>query len=67
MEECYVKDNKLVTFLYLLMRDELHCGAVERIVQEIENTGKDYFVLSNGYLADYAYEIAERLLNNKKE
>jgi len=49
------------------MRDELHCGAVERIVQEIENTGKNYFVLSNGYLAEYAYEIAERLLNNKKE
>ena len=67
MKECHVKNNKLVTFFYLLMRDELPCGVIERIVQEIENTGKDYFVLSNGYLADYAYEIAERLLNNKKE
>ena len=67
MKECRVKNNKLVTFLYLLMRDELPCGVVERIVQELENTGKDYFVLSNGYLADYAYEIAERLLKNKKE
>ena len=67
MKKCRVKNNKLVTFLYLLMRDELPCGVVENIVQDLENTGKDYFVLSNGYLADYAYEIAERLLNNKKE
>jgi len=64
MEECYIKNNKIVTFLYLLMRDELPCGVVERIVQELENTGKNYF-FSNGYLADYAYEIAERLLTNK--
>ena len=55
------RQNKLECFLYLLMRDELPCGVVARIVQEIEKSGKQHFVFSNSHLANYALELASRL------
>ena len=59
-----VDDNrKLVAFLYLLMRDKLPCGEVEKIVQEVNDgalrlSGFDF---SNGWLAQYAQSLADFL------
>lgn len=56
-----VTKNKLTVFIYLLMRDEVTPGIVEKAVQDSENN-KDYPIrLTNGHLARYAEEIAERL------
>lgn len=56
--------NNLISFLYSLMRDYLPTGTIEKIVQEIENKDlnqpADY---SNGWLALYAENIANRLKN----
>lgn len=59
-----VKSNKkLVTFLYLLMRDELVCGKVERVIFEIEKCNKKEQLFTNGWLARYADNLASRLLD----
>lgn len=56
--------TKLTSLLYELLRDHVHPGDVERIVAHDEK----YVVkgmnvtLSNGYLAEYAKELAERLV-----
>jgi altronate dehydratase len=58
--------NRLVEFLYILMRDHLPAGVVEGILQKhvsgcsgdgdtVEN------LYTNGYLANYATDVAERL------
>lgn len=57
--------SKVTAFLYLLMRDELVCGEVERMVKIVENGDK--FTFSNGWLAKYAVYLASRLIKNKKE
>lgn len=49
----------LVTFLYLLMRDEMVAGKVEQIVMDIE--GRSPYTYSNPHLARYAQELADRL------
>ena len=52
----------LVEFLYILMRDYLPCGEVEEIMKHhitISNGETNKF--SNGWLANYAKDIAERL------
>ncbi len=59
-----VRDSRpLVAFLYDLMRDRLPVGVVETLVQQ--NTGldpaDDEFVFTNGFLAKYAQDIANRL------
>lgn len=60
-----VKSNKkLVTFLYLLMKDELVCGKVEHIVSEIEKYNKKEQLFTNGWLAKYADNLALRLLDD---
>lgn len=51
--------NKVVSFLYELLRDHLPAGDVARVVHNSSETGETVF--SNGYLADYAKELAERL------
>jgi len=57
--------SKLVSFLYQLMRDELVTGAVESLVQDceiVDEDGNPPFVLyTNGWLADYAENLAIRL------
>lgn len=61
--------SPLVSFLYELMRDQVPTGVVERIVGMDEDVrmahqdedGPFEFVLSNGHLARYAEEVAERL------
>ncbi|MEE9609518.1 MAG: hypothetical protein V3U03_17410 [Myxococcota bacterium] len=51
-------DRPLVAFLYRLMRDELTPGRVEEI---IVNIGPGPHQFSNGWLAVYAQNMAERL------
>ena len=53
-------DSKLVSFLYLLMRDHLPAGVVEGIIQEvtIDSTPVQF---TNGWLASYSKDIEERL------
>lgn len=47
--------------LYVLMRDELVPGAVERIVREVETTKDKETIYSNKHLERYAEELVERL------
>jgi hypothetical protein len=51
--------DKLVCFLYILMRDYIPCGKVEEIMYE--QISDEESVFTNGYLAKYAQDIAERL------
>lgn len=51
--------NKVVSFLYELMRDHLSTSGVQHTVNNSKETGETVF--SNGYLADYAKELAENL------
>lgn len=51
-------NDKLVSFLYELMRDHLPPGMVEKIVRESENPDVTY---TNGWLAKYAEDLANRL------
>ena len=53
-------DNRLDIFLYLLLRDYLSAGEVEEIVQETEKI-KHITEFCNGYLAEYAQQLAGRL------
>lgn len=53
-------ESHLVSFLYDLMRDHLPCGKVEEIVRESLHEGETRF--TNGYLANYAEDLAVRLL-----
>ena len=65
----------LVAFLYLLIRDYISSGDVERIMAEVEygmmrmnRAGQmDAFILSRGNLAAYAREIAIRLSSVESE
>jgi len=51
--------DKLVSFLYVLMRDHLPCGAIEEIMlKHITNKETNF---CNGWLANHAKDIAERL------
>jgi hypothetical protein len=52
--------SKLATFFYLLIRDELPAGVVERIVMECEKSG-DKNKMTNGHIAEYANLIEKRL------
>jgi hypothetical protein len=62
------KNTRLVSFLYELMRDHVPTSAVEGIVQRDEATnpgmGMDKCVMTNGHLAGYAVELADRLLKD---
>ena len=55
--------DKLTMFLYLLMRDHLDTGTVETLVREVQiaTEGIEY---TNGWLAQYANNLAERLHTN---
>ena len=55
-------EDPLVCFLYLLMRNELACGKVENIMVDLEKTDNaTQFEFCNGWLAEYAKNIAKRL------
>jgi uncharacterized membrane protein len=54
-------NDPLVSFLYSLMRDHLPAGVVEELVQKCSFKQTTRF--TNGYLANYAMNIAKRLKN----
>jgi len=54
-----VSDDKLVSFLYILLRDHLPSADVEEIVRE--HTSNNEMLFTNGWLAEYAKDIAGRL------
>jgi len=51
-------NSRLVSFLYQLMRDHLPMGVIEKIVQDADVPIVEY---TNGWLAKYAEDIANRL------
>jgi hypothetical protein len=52
-------NDPLVSFLYILMRDHIATGTVEKIMQEHVNSKESQFC--NGFLAKYAMDIANRI------
>lgn len=56
--------NKLVSFIYELMRDHITPGVLESIVQNSLDSEVYY---TNGWLALYAEDIAKRLTDSKNE
>lgn len=57
-------DSRLVSFLYELMRDHLPAGVVGEIVLASED--ESTITYSNGWLARYAEDLANRLNNGAK-
>jgi hypothetical protein len=57
--------DKMVAFLYLLMRDHLPTGEVAEIVMDLEKRGGSYN-FSNGWLAKYAVDLTKRLYKKPK-
>ncbi len=58
-----MNEGKLITFLYILMRDELTPGKVETLVQAVEKI-RNPIKFSNGHLALYAKELLSRMNND---
>lgn len=54
-------NSKLANFLYLLMRDELSCGTVEKLVRQAEKGENHVIQFTNGYLGQYASLLNKRL------
>jgi hypothetical protein len=61
---CVSVHSRLVSFLYELMRDEVTPGRIEELVR---NSSDPNGVYTNGYLADYAIDIARRLGDDPKK
>jgi hypothetical protein len=59
-------DSKLVSFLYLLLRDEVTPGYVEELLRKMTNSETGELDVenqyTNGWLALYAQDIAKRLV-----
>ena len=55
--------GSLCCFFYLLGRDHLPLGKVEQIVMDVEKAlgDADSVIYSNGYLANYASNLAQRI------
>jgi len=53
--------DPLTSFLYTLMRDHLPTGTVEAIIQEIELYKNNEIIFTNGWLAQYAENLANRI------
>lgn len=63
-----MKNKKLVSFLYILMRDHLPSGAVEGIMENhVKKIDKKKPVFTNEHLKAHAVELAERLLPDQEE
>ena len=50
--------DRLVTFLYLILRDHILPGDIEEVLRNVSDHESEF---SNGWLAEYAKDIAERL------
>lgn len=66
----YQSDDLLVAFLYILMRDSVVPGKVEAMILELTNAHDidkpvlDPYTFTNGWLAQYAAFVADRLKRN---
>ncbi len=54
-------NRQIVAFLYILMRDHLTPGVIESLVTQSNNTPGNDFIFTNGWLAQYAENIANRI------
>lgn len=54
-----ISNDKLVSFLYDLIKCHLPARVVESLVREAQYDGE--FLFTNGYLANYCKDLAERL------
>lgn len=52
-------DSKLVALLYILMRDHITPGVMEKVVRVHVSEASTLY--TNGFLANYAKDLAERL------
>lgn len=59
--------DPLTSFFYQLIRDELPAGTVEKIVQGVVDEPVEGCLFTNGWLAQYANNLAERLTNAHTE
>ena len=59
---CVDSEDKLVSFLYCLMRDHVVSGDIESIMADLGDDGSTF---TNGYLAQHAQDIATRLKERK--
>jgi hypothetical protein len=62
----FTSADRLTSFLYELMRDHLPAGEVEALVASVEEEAlslENPNVYSNGWLAQYAADLAQRLRN----
>ena len=53
--------DRLVSFLYILMRDHIPSGQLETIYLDHVINQKADSIFTNGWLANYAKDFAERL------
>ena len=53
--------DPLVTFLYILMRDKLPTGEVEKLVHDAEQYKGQICIFSSSELAQYATSLCKRL------
>ena len=61
---CIDSDDKLTAFLYILLRDHIPAGAMEEIARgfvEYDDEPRHDYEFSNGWLAQYAQDLANRL------
>jgi len=58
--------RRLQAFFYLLLRDNLPAGSVEKIVNIIE-VGDDDLVLSNDHVSGYAWELVGKILGEEAD
>jgi len=60
--------DKIIGFLYYLVRDYLKPSEIEQIMREMIKIEGEEMVFTNGFLYDYCKNIKERLkLNNYEE
>jgi len=57
-----VDGDRLDSLFYLLIRDHLPTGVVEKIVTDIEKIDRASF--TNGYLAEYSKLLSKRIRND---
>jgi hypothetical protein len=58
-----LNEDRLKTFLYILLRDELPAGVLERIMRDhVSMVDERRHTYSNLFLADYAENLARRLI-----
>lgn len=55
-----IQRDKLVCFLYLLIRDTVPPGEIERIMKEVEKASAP-MTYSNSFVAGYAESLVKRM------